>query len=115
LNKLLDIRFNFGPKIYRSSVKKIQRMVQYGERLREVHTDGIRYGTTGLAKDYLSRRSKRLRSIQVGTIPLIGALRVTICKGRRERREVLFARQKVGRGKSGPKDKKYDEKSKVRC
>lgn len=38
-----------------------------------------------------------------------------VCKNRRERRQVLFAKRKAGKGRSGPKKRKYTEQSKVRC
>ena len=38
-----------------------------------------------------------------------------VCKNRRERREIMFATRKAGKGRSGPKRRKYTEESKVRC
>lgn len=38
-----------------------------------------------------------------------------VCKSRSKRREILFSRRKAGKGVSGPKKRKYTQKSKVRC
>lgn len=40
---------------------------------------------------------------------------IQVCKNRRKRREVLFAKGRAGKGRSGPKLRKYTEESKVRC
>lgn len=38
-----------------------------------------------------------------------------VCKDRSKRRQSLFATGKAGKGVRGPEEKKYTEKSKVRC
>lgn len=38
-----------------------------------------------------------------------------VCKDRRKRREIMFAKGKAGKGSKGSKMPKFTEKSKVRC
>lgn len=38
-----------------------------------------------------------------------------VCNNRHKRRQVMFAKGKAGKGKKGPRIRKYTEKSKVRC
>lgn len=41
--------------------------------------------------------------------------RLKVCNNRRKRRKILFSIRKAGKGKAGPRRKKYTEQSKVRC
>lgn len=50
------------------------------------------------------------------TYPLsLDLKKLVICGRRAMKREVLFAIKKAGRGKAGPKKRRYTEDSKVRC
>lgn len=41
--------------------------------------------------------------------------RLEICLERRKRREAMFANKRAGKGIAGPREKRYTEKSNVRC
>jgi hypothetical protein len=45
----------------------------------------------------------------------LDAYRRKVCRDRDKKRQSLFARRKIGKGMSGPKKRKYTEKSAIRC
>lgn len=46
---------------------------------------------------------------------IIDINRDKVCKSRSKRRKIMFSKGKAGKGKTGPKNRKYTENSKVRC
>lgn len=61
----------------------------------------------------VERTGRRLEN--VGEIYFSDPMRLSVCKRRRERREILFALRKAGKGRGGAKKRKYTEISKIRC
>lgn len=59
-------------------------------------------------RDRVIRFSERMKDVQ-------WAFRREVCHKRAERRRVLFAKKKCGKGHGGPKDRKITLKSLVRC
>lgn len=71
-------------------------------------------GTAARIDEHPSRKS-RSRGVVDYKIAFDDPKRVVICKRRSVRRHALFAIKKIGKGKQGPKKKRLNEYSKVRC
>lgn len=74
---------------------------------------------TGVRAKIISRDSgpnqKNLAPSERNKTEFVNPGSVSVCKRRKQRRETLFKRGKIGKGIAGPKIKLYTEISEVRC
>lgn len=68
-----------------------------------------------LRKVAIAERAAREQSGQMETHRLTNRQVDRICDDRRKRRESLFAKKMIGKGKGSGKTRRYTEKSKVKC
>lgn len=128
---LKPIKIRYEPYSKRQDLKrKLERLKSITESrrslfeapLRKVKKRFIKHGFRGLdPRGYLRTRVKREVARETPIEDFhhaawrINPRRIVVCTKRAARREVLFALKRAGRGKGGPKDKRYTEDSRVRC
>ncbi len=69
----------------------------------------------GRPADYVTETTEPKDFAKVGQRYFRDSRKVTICKRRRRRREILFAKRKTGKGKKVSKKRKWTTKSNIRC
>lgn len=95
---------------------RITREVLSGKRLQDIRIGNRRRYDRRHSQDSLQQSSDIRRDYDYRAgVHHKNLVRTTICKGRKQRRQSLFAIGKAGKGVAGPKLKKWTNKSKVRC